>query len=327
MPVLDFPFPMPPRRGRGSPGLQPPHPASGRPPDPAELLREMITLQPPHPSTFPPEELERVRDVVNNPQDFEPPPEMGVNPANKVLGKLAAGGIAPGARRALIERFHEALLQELDAAFTGPGQTMGHMFARQGELPTMQDIYASSAGPARPSEFFQGTSPIEQPDLIQARVNELLLQLEQIDPAVREGEVSATEQIVAEQTPLTPELSADAEYVTGDLSQATARPQEILHSISVVAQAARDNDFGTIQAVMQAGIVPEPVMMQVLLDAFNTSGLGSGRRVPGLDPAASRSLAPDLDPQAVAAQQAPGTDTDLILQMLGLGRMQPRGGV
>lgn len=326
MPVInDFPFPMPgPRGGRPS-RLQPPHPAAGSPPSILEILAEASTLKPPHPSVIEPGTEGLIADIVNNPDLANIPGEDVMEPAINLAMMHGATSQMPALNRTLREQLAEAIIAQLDSnARLQP--TLARMMLRGTNMPTVDDLYGLEGGVPRLSNFFEGASPVDNPDVIRGKVEQLMSNLESSRPLLREGEEGALLEELSKQ-----EGSVDESYMPfineeDDLGT-TPQINSLLRALLSLTEGGRVSS--AILDASENGALPRGAMQGSIIDALITSGIGSGRKVAGQDPTQRRSLAPDMDAQRVrrVMETQGGGDVDLLMRLMGLQNQSPRGGV
>lgn len=309
-----------------------PHPAGGSAPDLMQLLAEVSTLQPPHPDLIPRQQQGSIRDLVNNPQwnnKLMDQPDLAEVALNLSLGE--GGGYLPKLNRSMIESLSDAHLRQLDTeADLNP--SLSRMLMQQSEEPGMFELMDQAMPAAKLSSYFGGASPVDQPDVIQAKVEELLAKLDQLLPETDYGKRASVEEIITESEPYTADHERGLEMSDMNSQDGLRKLLRDIRLLSKIAQQPTGPDqVDALRFLLsKSDTLPQYLLEGGMANGLLTSGLGQTRRVPGLDPASQHSLAPDIDPQALqqlAQRQDPEADTDLMLEMMGLAPNRARRNV
>lgn len=321
-------------RPRRPGGLPTPHPASGEAPDLMQILAEAATLNPPHPGQLNAGQQGRLEDIVNNPSEDNIPQEAFTKVLSYFLANHGVSGTMPGVRRALLDELANAQMGRIDKYAQG-NPTLARMILQGGgQEPNLDALTAlSDPKPPRLSEFFRGMTPTSNPAEMSDKLDELYKLVYQLQPQAEAGRSDSRLSTLAKDSNIGPEQDKMVNAAPDDGLDPLLTPMGNLSTLiglgDTTGEAAQTHDLADIISEVQANPAEAARMIQALTNAIRTSNVGSGWKLPGLDPSASRSLAPDFNPSQLGPAVGASPDSanpDFMMQMLGLTRTLPQRG-
>jgi hypothetical protein len=295
-----------------------------------DIMAESGTQNTLHPDQIIPGTEAEYAAGVNNPDPRNVNPQLLGTDSTIMSMNYGATGAFPALKRSMLESLSDALIRELDSE-ANLQPSLARRLLQGNNNPSIDELYAAAdSGSPRLSTFFSGASPIDNPEIIDQKVEELLSRMELLEPDAQYGQRAATEEIMAESGDLDAGTAEAVESREGDFDP-MGRMAQLLDEIKWLAQIARMEDPVQSQkellAFMQSTSehVPEFVTTGAMTDAVRTSGVGSGGMA-GDDPVSRRSLAPDFDPNVLKQlldRDNPGGDTDMLMRLMGMAGPQP----
>lgn len=308
-------------------GLPVPHPASGTAPDLMDILMEAATQDPkylPHPDIMDqldPTYRQGFVDQTNRPDLFGQP-EDAMSQAIQLAFRTGGTGIFPALRRTLLQNLADAHISQLDTeAAVHP--TMARLLMQDPNAePTIHDIMDTATEAPKLSSHFQGASVVDNPDVINTKVQELLDRLNAQDPNRQYGDQAAVRDMIAETQPVDEGFDP---YIRAQNPDSSGPLRHVLDTIRRLADP--NIDANSLVDILAGGGASEDKLKNAVLEAIQTSNIGSGRHVPGMDPSTRASLAPDISPMAMNRQLGPAEDPAMLMSLMGLGATRPRRNV